>query len=253
MKALSIIEPWLALIIAGKKTAEFRTWKAPWIVGQDLLLCSSKTWDKNCAEVVQDLYLRRDEMQDAWQFRGHARCLVRVKAIDEATEALHGNQPVGGGFANYDDGKPTYAWELENVRKIDPFPVKGQLGIYEVAMPSMAKSRSDLCTVVNLRSDDYDVYIGRAGRGQDGYFGNPYRRGDVPDVLGAFRAYFLDKIDTDPEFRKRVLGLRGKRLGCFCKPRPCHGDIIAEWVNSHAGGQGGAAHPDQKPDPEEKP
>jgi hypothetical protein len=23
-----------------------------------------------------------------------------------------------------------------------------------------------------------------------------------------------------------VLALRGKRLGCLCKPAPCHGDII---------------------------
>lgn len=27
--------------------------------------------------------------------------------------------------------------------------------------------------VVNIRKDDNDVYIGRAGKGQEGYFGNP--------------------------------------------------------------------------------
>ena len=31
--------------------------------------------------------------------------------------------------------------------------------------------------VVNIREEDYDVYIGRAGRGMDGYFGNPFRLG----------------------------------------------------------------------------
>lgn len=29
--------------------------------------------------------------------------------------------------------------------------------------------------VVNIRKEAYDVYIGRAGKGQDGYFGNPFR------------------------------------------------------------------------------
>ena len=28
--------------------------------------------------------------------------------------------------------------------------------------------------VVNIKEEKYDVYIGRAGRGQDGYFGNPF-------------------------------------------------------------------------------
>ena len=32
-----------------------------------------------------------------------------------------------------------------------------------------------LTTVVNIRKEHYDQYIGRAGRGEDGYFGNPFR------------------------------------------------------------------------------
>ena len=31
-----------------------------------------------------------------------------------------------------------------------------------------------MVTVVNLRSSAFDVYIGRAGHGQDGRFGNPF-------------------------------------------------------------------------------
>ncbi|GHV10010.1 hypothetical protein FACS1894162_2160 [Bacteroidia bacterium] len=33
--------------------------------------------------------------------------------------------------------------------------------------------------VVNIKNSRCDVYIGRAGRGQDGYFGNPFRLGDI--------------------------------------------------------------------------
>jgi hypothetical protein len=88
---------------------------------------------------------------------------------------------------------------------------------------------------VNLRKEEYDVYIGRAGHGQDGYFGNPFplrpneSRGST---LEKYREYFYNRLKKDPEFLKRVLELKGERLGCFCKPQPCHGDIIAEWLDT---------------------
>jgi hypothetical protein len=91
-----------------------------------------------------------------------------------------------------------------------------------------------MCTVVNLRNEKYDVYIGRAGHGHDGYFGNPHKtRWDIRGAtLKKYREYFYNRIATDPEFKERVLALKGKKLGCFCKPYPCHGDIIAEYVNN---------------------
>lgn len=89
--------------------------------------------------------------------------------------------------------------------------------------------------VVNLKTHHYDVYIGRAGKGQDGYFGNPIRlaagrtRGAT---LDEYKKYFEDRLNTNPEFKKRIHELKGKVLGCFCKPYLCHGDIIANYLNS---------------------
>ena len=86
--------------------------------------------------------------------------------------------------------------------------------------------------VVNLYKDpDFDVYIGRAGKGQDGYFGNPFSGPSKEANIKQFRTYFMDRIKTDREFYRRVLELRGKRLGCFCAPKPCHGDVIAQYLN----------------------
>lgn len=88
-------------------------------------------------------------------------------------------------------------------------------------------------TVVNIHRTDCDVYIGRAGRGHDGYFGNPFRltaEWERGEVLTQYAVWFYERVEKDPEFRRRVLALRGKRLGCFCKPKPCHGDIIAAWL-----------------------
>ena len=89
--------------------------------------------------------------------------------------------------------------------------------------------------VVNLRKEPYDVYIGRAGHGQDGYFGNPFPMSNEMErayVLKQYKDYFLKRVAEDEEFCKRVLGLKGKVLGCFCVPKACHGHVIAEWVDS---------------------
>lgn len=90
--------------------------------------------------------------------------------------------------------------------------------------------------VINIKTDYvYDVYIGRAGHGYDGYFGNPYRlrpneaRGAT---LDRYRTYFYARLASDPEFKQRVLQPKDKTLGCFCKPACCHGDIIVEYLNT---------------------
>jgi hypothetical protein len=88
--------------------------------------------------------------------------------------------------------------------------------------------------VVNIHKEPFDVYIGRVGRGQDGYFGNPFRIGhgiSREDAVKRFQRYFADRIEKDSEFRRRILALKGRRLGCFCKPKACHGDVIADWLN----------------------
>jgi len=95
-------------------------------------------------------------------------------------------------------------------------------------------SRS-LTRVVNLHHQRYDVYIGRAGRGEDGYFGNPVPvRTDRARAIEEYEAYFLARITTDATFRERVLALRGLTLGCFCKPHACHGDVIARWLGAQS-------------------
>lgn len=100
--------------------------------------------------------------------------------------------------------------------------------------------------VVNIRTDPYDVYIGRPGRGLNGIFGNPYPVGEIctrciklhesrESTLPCFREYFEERIANDRAFRLQVLRLRDRTLGCFCRPNhACHGDIIAEWVEENS-------------------
>ena len=95
--------------------------------------------------------------------------------------------------------------------------------------------------VVNLYKESYDIYIGRPGRGVDGYLGNPIRTGEVCPVcykihtekgstLPCYKVYLGFRVEADESFRTRLLSLKGRVLGCFCKPKACHGDIIVEWL-----------------------
>lgn len=86
-------------------------------------------------------------------------------------------------------------------------------------------------TVVNVRDEPFDVYIGRA-RGS--VLGNPFRigrNGDREMVIKSFRSYARDRMASDPEFAATVRALRGLRLGCHCKPLACHGDVYVELVD----------------------
>jgi len=98
--------------------------------------------------------------------------------------------------------------------------------------------------VINLRKETYDVYIGRAGKGKDGYLGNPIVKGQecfvcgsihelASETLKCFEIYFTLRLNSDEAFKKRVLSLKDKTLGCFCKPNPCHGDVIVNWLNEN--------------------
>jgi len=78
----------------------------------------------------------------------------------------------------------------------------------------------------------YQVYIGRAGKGQDGTFGNPFSKGSREEKIAQFKIYFYNRIKNDKEFAKQIMSLRGKTLGCFCSPKLCHGDVIIEYLNN---------------------
>ncbi len=65
------------------------------------------------------------------------------------------------------------------------------------------------------------VYIGRGSP-----YGNPFRIG--PD---GNRAQVIRKFECEVLPTLDVTALRGKDLLCFCKPWPCHGDLILRKAN----------------------
>jgi hypothetical protein len=79
--------------------------------------------------------------------------------------------------------------------------------------------------VVHCKHEAYDVYIGRPSK-----WGNPFvtpRDGTREQVIAQYREWVVRQtklMDALPE-------IKGKILGCWCSPRPCHGDILVELAN----------------------
>lgn len=80
--------------------------------------------------------------------------------------------------------------------------------------------------VVNLRREFCDVEICRPGK-----WGNPFaigRDGTRTEVIEKYRQW----IKTQPHLLEQLPMLKGKRLGCYCKPLPCHGDVLVEMAEA---------------------
>lgn len=78
--------------------------------------------------------------------------------------------------------------------------------------------------VVHCEKESYDIYIGRPSK-----FGNPFRigkDGTRKEVIEKFRKYIV----TNKKLLSQLHELEGKVLGCWCKPKSCHGDVLVELI-----------------------
>ncbi len=79
--------------------------------------------------------------------------------------------------------------------------------------------------VVHCKRAEFDVYIGRPSK-----WGNPFvigRDGTREEVMKKYRNWIL----RTPRLLADIGELRGKVLGCWCKPLACHGDVLSELAN----------------------
>jgi hypothetical protein len=91
--------------------------------------------------------------------------------------------------------------------------------------------------VVHVNKEPYDVYIGR-GKGAENKWGNPYshKDGTLAKYRVATREEAIKKYEeyllNNEDLMKDLHELKGKVLGCWCKPKSCHGDVLAKYANS---------------------
>lgn len=88
--------------------------------------------------------------------------------------------------------------------------------------------------VVNLNNENYDVYIGRSKSDlKINKWGNPFiigKDGNRKEVIEKYEKYFITQLKLGNITISELQGLYGKKLGCFCKPLDCHGDVIKKYV-----------------------
>lgn len=86
--------------------------------------------------------------------------------------------------------------------------------------------------VVHKNKSKYDVYIGRPSK-----WGNPFTHlkeleGKEGIILVATRQEAIERyrewILKNPTLLADLHELKGKVLGCWCKPKACHGDVLAD-------------------------
>ena len=109
-------------------------------------------------------------------------------------------------------------------------------------------------TNCNIRVDrNYDVYCGRGSGvrvdpilckpGEYGWLGNPVKIGEhcrfcskphptAGSTLECYEIYPRSCLMGKPEFREEFKKLQGKKLGCFCKPGPCHTDVMIKYLDN---------------------
>lgn len=89
-----------------------------------------------------------------------------------------------------------------------------------------------MCIVVNKYKEDYDVYIGRGTVWGNWYSHLPetkakYKTENREESVEKHKDQLRGQIRSGEITIDMLKALNGKRLGCFCKPKSCHGDTIA--------------------------
>ena len=99
---------------------------------------------------------------------------------------------------------------------------------------SNLETNTDVTKVVHCKKSDYDVYIGRPTK-----WGNPFSHKE--DTVAEFRVEnrceaiqrYEKWILTQPHLIRSLIELKGKTLGCWCSPKPCHGNVLTKLIERY--------------------
>jgi hypothetical protein len=109
----------------------------------------------------------------------------------------------------------------------------------------VANIRPKYSNLKEWMNDSDNIYIGRGGvvfidgkrfPPSASEFANPYKIGKDgirEEVIEKYKVMIENKIKSNYEFANKIKNLKGKNLGCWCKPESCHGDILLEIANKN--------------------
>jgi hypothetical protein len=196
------------------------------ILYPDLFNCFSK-FERKVKNITGDIeefnisYLRdSNKLVSEYVNTANNTCLVeQVMQIDNSglTHAII-----------FDDGE-SFNDEIKIIRSL-----KIPLRIIKVTVTRVINIKKEI-EFKGIKSTANYEYIGRGS-----YWGNPhsmFEEGD--DREEVIRKYKYDfDFEKFPHIDKsEVFKLVGKKLGCFCKPATCHGDVLADFLNEYDDGK----------------
>lgn len=124
MKALSIKQPWANMIAGGKKVIETRKWSTKY--RGPLLIVASLKPDLTALPETTDPKLNAKVVKE----HGPYGCAIATAYLAGCRRMMREDEYP----ARCKLYRGAFAWDLVNIQRIKPFPVKGRLGLYEVEM-----------------------------------------------------------------------------------------------------------------------
>jgi hypothetical protein len=84
---------------------------------------------------------------------------------------------------------------------------------------------------VHVKKEPFDIYIGRPTK-----WGNPFTH--KGEALAKYKVDTREEaiemykwwVVRQPELMKTLHELEGKTLGCWCKPKACHGEVLIKLI-----------------------
>lgn len=142
--------------------------------------------------------------------------------------------PLGRPYCTECRGMPVF-FSLEEM-EIEEYPIVDSYynTVYNGRYFIVERDAINMAKVVHCKKDKYDVFIGRPSK-----FGNIFSH-----QFGTLAEHKVDTREQAIEYNKNYVyntpwllkeikdKLRGKILGCFCSPLPCHGDTLLEIANA---------------------
>jgi hypothetical protein len=268
VKGLTLLEPWGYAHVHLGKRIENRTWRIP---KERYALHSGKGVDKQGTEYIESLGYRID-WSKVTPGAVIAVCdIVRLVEIDQKMILTNVQQellfeaaelcgtPELKEMATVEIGQPlalteispdqrkwafgpwAHVYDVETFRVLPkPVPCKGALGLWDLPGPVwmgvLEQLRAMPPKVLNIRihgKPQNSVFVGRPSK-----WGNPFTW--KPETLAEYvvpKDEVISAYESWLKKQKRLLKeakieLRGRDLVCFCKPSPCHADILIREVNS---------------------
>ena len=119
LHALSIRNPWAMEIILGRKDIENRNWKPRLETPFRLNIHAGKVFDGRAFP---------------WSLLTREQCAHRMGALVGIVTvvAIHDGYACHGACSSWANWSARWHWELSNAHAIDPIPMKGRLGLWEV-------------------------------------------------------------------------------------------------------------------------